>query len=138
MPPCGPNPQADFKMKHGPGWIVLEEGLERPKLLVTILPSRRSVTDVAAHIEQLYIDRHSSISERLAYKKSRKHATYVPMIDSYSCIIHCGHNPWLVAFPARSIELHNNVLSFTYRLPIAREGAATVFETRRQSITIDA
>ena len=125
-------------MKHGSGWVVLEEGTETPKTLVTILPPRRPVAAVAAHVEQLYVDRHSSIGERLAYKKSRKGYPYAPMVDPYSCIIHCGDNPWLVAFPARSIELRQNVLSFAYRLPVERAGIDTVFEERRLQITVNA
>ena len=125
-------------MKHGHGWLIFEEGTETPKTLVTILPARRPVFDVAAHIEQLYVDRHASIMERINYKKSRKHATYAPMIDPYSCIIHCGHNPWLVGYPARSIELNNNILSFTYRLPVKRDGVDTTFEYRHQNVSIHA
>ena len=125
-------------MKHGHGWVVLEQGTDTPQTLVTILPSRRPVNDVAAHIEQLYVDRHSSINERIDYKKSRKRAAYTSMIDPYSCIIHCGHNPWLVAFPARSIELNHNVLSFSYRLPVKPAGIDTVFENRRLAINVDA
>jgi hypothetical protein len=121
-------------MDHGPGWIILEDGTRVERTLVSILPSRRTPADVAAYVEQLYVDRSYSISERLAYKKSRKSSPYPATIDPYSCIITCGGNPFLSAFPARVIELKGNALTFWYRLPEERKGIDTVF--RKQCITI--
>lgn len=121
-------------MNHGPGWIILEDGTGVERTLVSILPSRRTPTNVAEYVEQLYVDRSYSISERLGYKKSRKNSQYAATIDQYSCIITCGHNPFLSAFPARAIELTGNALTFWYRLPEERKGVDTVF--RNQCITI--
>ncbi|MDT4331554.1 hypothetical protein ACQE3E_13555 [Methylomonas sp. MED-D] len=123
-------------MKHGPAWIIFEESYQTPQRLVSILSPRKTVRDVAAYVEQLYIDRSSSLSERLKYKKSRKSAAYKPMIEG--SVVHCGHEPHLVAIYAYQTNIKNNTLEFTYRIIIKRaeHSKGVVFEERSQSIEV--
>lgn len=122
-------------MKHGPGWIILEDGGAERKL-ISILPARKSAAYVAEYVEQLYVDRSSSIAERIEYKKSRARAAYPATIDQYSRIVNCGHMPFLSAFPAFEIELNGNSLTFWYRLPEKRAGVESVFMDKRLSLVV--
>jgi hypothetical protein len=126
-------------MNHGPGWVIFEESFhQRTKNLLSILPARKSVWEIERVVEQMYVDRHFSIKEKLAYKKSRKHIIYKPLTDPYSCIIHYGHEPFLVAIPARKILLRGNQLEIHYRIAVNRDDPMNpVFEARQQIIPVE-
>jgi hypothetical protein len=126
-------------MNYGPGWVIFEEFYRAGiRQLVSILSPRRTSKDISAFIEQLYIDRHGSIRERLEYKKSRKAAAYTPMMDGYGGVMHCGHEPYLVGVRARKIVLRDGQLEFTYLIATNRDkGPLEVkFEERQQSLAV--
>jgi hypothetical protein len=126
-------------MKQGPAWILFEESYHnKSRKLISILSPRRTVRDVAAFMEQLYVDRWASLQERMRYKKSRKSAAYTPMIDG--SVIHCGHEPFLVAIYASQTYIKNNTLEFIYRIIVKRAGHPkdVVFEERSQFLEVDA
>jgi hypothetical protein len=122
--------------KHGPAWIVIEESPRSgSRTLVSILAPRRTVRDVAAFVEQLYVDRTASIQGRLQYKKSRK-AIYEALVDGH--VMHCGHDPFLVAIYAQQTTLKDDQLEFRYRI-ITKRGPTPMdiaTEERVQSIEI--
>ena len=124
-------------MNHGPGWVIFEESVhQRTKQLLSILPSRKSVWEIEKLVEQMYVDRHFSIREKLAYKKSRKHSPYKALTDPYSCIIHFGHEPFFVAVPARKIILRGDQLEFHYQIAVNRDDDPMnpIFESRQQAL----
>ncbi len=127
------------RMKHGPAWVLFEESFHQgSKKLLSLLSPRRPVNDVAAFVEQLYIDRTASLGERMQYKKSRKSAAYKPIIDGH--VMHCGHEPFLVCIYAQQTSIQNNVLYFIYRIITKRGNDLKDFATeeRQQSIEVDA
>ena len=127
-------------MKHGRGWIIFEESYpESVRKLLSILPARRTPNQVAAFIEQIYIDSYTTIAEQIAYKKSSRSAIYGASIDPMTCIIHCGDNPWLVGIYARSISLIGNYIQFAYKiLADASDPLNPVFAERHQTLSVDA
>ena len=127
-------------MNYGAGWIILEESYrEGTTKLLSILSPRRTAKDVSAFVEQLHIDRHGSIRERLEYKKTRKAAAYAPMLDGFGGVMHCGHEPHLTGIYAHRIVLRNEQLEFTYRIATNRDKGPleVTFEERQQSIPLD-
>ena len=126
-------------MNYGAGWVIFEESYqERTRKLVSVLSPRRTPKDVSAFIEQLHMDRYGSIRERLEYKKSRKAATYTPMMDGYGGVMHCGHEPHLVGIYASKIVLREGQLLFTYRIATNRDKGPldVTFEERQQSLAV--
>jgi hypothetical protein len=126
-------------MNHGPAWIIIEESFhKKSRRLVSVLSPRRSHSHVVAFIEQLCVDRSSSIVERMEYKKSRKSARHTPMLDGN--IIHCGHEPWLIGYYAHKTAVKDGVLEFSYRIVVRRTPNPLnfEFEERRQCISVDA
>ena len=123
-------------MNHGPAWIIFEESHKRDsRALISILSPRRSQHDVARFMEQIYVDRHASIKERIQYKKSRNSATYRPVADHQ--VLHCGHDPFLVGVYARQTTISGNVLEFRYRIVVRRtvDPRNFEFEERRQVLS---
>jgi hypothetical protein len=127
-------------MNYGAGWIILEESYrEGTKKLLSVLSPRRTAKDVSAFVEQLHIDPHGSIRERLEYKQSRKVAAYNTMLDGFGGVMRCGHEPHLTGIYAHKIVLRKGQLEFTYRIATNRnKGPLEVtFEERPQSIAVD-
>ena len=126
-------------MNHGPGWVIFEESFhQRTKKLLSILPSRKSVWEIERLVEQMYVDRYFSIKGKLAYKKSRKYTPYKALTDPFSCITHCGHEPFFVAVPARKIILRGSLLEFHYQIAVNRDDPMNpVFEARHQIILVE-
>jgi len=126
-------------MKHGPAWILFEESSHTgSRKLLSIQSSRRTQGDIISFMEQLYVDRFASVAERLQYKKSRKTATCMPVVDGH--VIHCGHDPFFVGIRASQTDLREGVLEFTYRTIIRRSSEPLDFETeeRSQVLNVDA
>lgn len=126
-------------MNYGAGWVIFEVSHRGgTRKLLSILSSRRTPKDVIAFVEQLYMDRHGSIRERLEYKKSRKAAAYSPMLDGYGGVMHCGHEPHLVGIYAQKIVLRDGQLEFTYRIATNRDkGSLNMkFEEQQQSLAV--
>jgi hypothetical protein len=126
-------------MRHGTGWVLFEQASDRPtRSLLSILSPRRTARDVAAYVEQLYVDRFCSIRGQLTYKKSRKYAAYPAAIGRYGLSVHCGHEPRFFGVYARDILLKGNVLEYEYRVVVIADNPPhLLLETRRQSLTID-
>lgn len=118
-------------MNAGPAWVIFEESYRKEtRVLLSILSPRKSIREVARLVEQFHIDRTASLRERLNYKKSRRAAAYEPMIDGH--IIHCGHEPYLVAIYAKQTRITDVGLELHYRI-IANRAANplnTTFENR--------
>lgn len=127
-------------IKSGTGWVLFEQASDRPtRSLLSILSPRRTARDVAAYVEQLYVDRFCSIRVQLIYKKSRKYALHPATIGRYGLSVHCGHEPSFVGVLARDIRLKGNVLEYEYRVVVnAEDRPRVLLEIRRQSLTIDA
>lgn len=129
------------QMNHGAGWIIFEESLNQgSRRLLSVLSPRRTPRDVASFIEQLYVDSHCSIRERLQYKKTRKSAAYTPQLDDYGGVMHCGHDPFLVGIYAHKILLRESTLQFVYRIVVGRSESSlqASYEERQQSLAVDA
>jgi hypothetical protein len=127
-------------MDYGAGWIVLEDKYpESSKVILSVISPRRSSTYVAQYIEQLYVDRYASISERLEYKKSPKNYPYRTNVGLYSGIMHCGQSPVLRGIRAQKIVLNRDQLEFTYKILVREDSRNTpIFESRRQVVPVDA
>jgi hypothetical protein len=126
-------------MNYGAGWIVLENRYpEVSQTVLSVISARRSSAYVAQYIEQLYVDRHASIRERLDYKKSGKNYPYRTQVGLYSGVMHCGQSPVLHGIYAHKIMLSGNQLAFTYKILVRQDPLHTpVFESRRQVIPVD-
>jgi hypothetical protein len=124
---------------HGTGWVLFEQSSDRPAhSLLSILSPRRPARDVAAYLEQLYVDRFCSILAQLIYKKSRKYAAWPTRIDRYGLGMRCGHDPCFFAIYARKILLRGNLLEFEYKIvEVAEEPRQLLFQTKRQSLTVN-
>lgn len=125
-------------MQCGPSWIVFEASYHRAsKKLLSLISSRRAPRDVAWFLEQLYVSRYASFHEHLAYKKSRKNAAYPVELRSYRGVLHCGHDPFLVAVRAHSVEEVGGVLRFSYRILVSSDTDFPLFEDREQTLELD-
>jgi hypothetical protein len=127
------------EINHGTGWVLFEEASNRSaRTLLSILSPRRPARDVAAYLEQLYVDRFCSIRAQLIYKKSRKYATCPTRIDRYGLGMRCGNDPCFLGIYARKIFLAGNVLEFEYKIvEVAEDPRHLVFQTKRQSLPVD-
>ena len=126
-------------MNHGAGWIVIENMYPEPtEIVLSVISARRSAAFVAQYIEQLYVDRHASIRERLEYKKSPTRYPYRTKIGLYSGVMYCGQSPVLHAIYAQQISLGSETLDFTYRFLVREEPRGTpIFESKRRSVRVD-
>ena len=126
-------------MNYGAGWIVLENKYpETSQVILSVISPRRSSTYVSQYIEQLYVDRHASIRERLEYKKSPKNYPYRTKVGLYSGIMHCGQSPVLHGIYAHKIVLSGDQLDFSYKILVREDSRNTpIFEDRRQAIPVD-
>lgn len=126
-------------MKYGAGWIVLENRYPEPsEVILSVISPRRSPSHVAQYIEQLYVDRHASIRERLEYKKSPKNYPYRTRIGLYSGIMYCGQSPVLHAIYAHKIGFFSDKLEFTYKVLLHEDPQGfPVFDTKTRSIAVD-
>lgn len=95
-------------------WLITWEGagnheeLEKP--VVAILSWRYSPERVRQLVEQLYINHTATISEQMAYAKSKRKIPYPAYYDTYKGAnvtwqILCGHNPWLHAQLVEELRL---------------------------------
>ncbi len=126
-------------INHGTGWVLFEQSSKGPACtLLSILSPRRPARNVAAYLEQLYVDRFSSIRAQLIYKKSRKHAAWPIKMDRYGLGMRCGQDPCFFGIYARKIVLIGNVLEYEYKIvEVADDPRHIVFQTKRQSLTVD-
>ena len=126
-------------INHGTGWVLFEQPSDRPACtLLSILSPRRSARNVAAYLEQLYVDRFCSIRSQLIYKKSRKYAAWPIKIDRYGLGMRCGHDPCFFGIYARKILLTGNILEYEYKVVEAAEDPRHVaFQIKRQSLTVN-
>jgi hypothetical protein len=126
-------------INHGTGWVLFEQPTDLPACtLLSILSPRRAVRDVAAYLEQLYVDRFCSIRAQLIYKKSRRFAAWPTRIDRYGLGVRCGHDPCFFGIYARKILLTGNILEYEYKsVEVAAETRHLVYETKRQSLTVN-
>jgi hypothetical protein len=127
---------------YGTGWVLFEQVSNRPAgTLLSILSPRRPARNVAAYLEQLYVDRFCSIRAQLLYKKSRKNAAWPSRIDRYGLGMRCGHDPCFFGIYARKILLTGNILEYEYKTVEVAENQANpwqlLFQTKRQSLTLD-
>ncbi len=126
-------------MNYGAGWIVLENRYpSRSEIVLSIISARRSASYVAQYIEQLHVDRHASIRERLEYKKSPNNYPYRTHIGLYTGIMHCGQSPVLHGIYADKISLAHDNLHFTYKILVREDsGCSPIFESKRRSLSVD-
>jgi hypothetical protein len=124
---------------HGTGWILFEQPFNGPACsLLSILSPRRPARNVAAYLEQLYVDRFCSVRAQLKYKKSRKYAAWPIKIDRYGLGMRCGHDPCFLGIYARKILLTGNILEYEYKIvEVAGDPRHVVFQIRRQSLTVN-
>ena len=124
---------------HGTGWVLFEQpynGLACT--LLSILSPRRPTRNVAAYLEQLYVDRFCSIRAQLKYKKSRKYAEWPIKIDRYGLGMRCGHDPCFLGIYAREILLTGNILEYKYKIvEVEDDPRHIVFQIKRQSLTVN-
>jgi len=126
-------------INHGTGWVLIEQPPNRPACaLLSILSPRRPARNVAAYLEQLYVDRFCDIRAQLSYKKSRKHAAWPIKIDRYGLGMRCGHDPCFLGIYARKILLTGNLLEYEYKIvETADDAEHIVFRIKRQSLTVN-
>jgi hypothetical protein len=126
-------------INHGTGWLLFEQVAARPAFtLLSILSPRRPARNVAAYLEQLYVDRFCSVRAQLIYKKSRKYAAWPTRLDRYGLGMRCGNDPCFFGIYARKIILTGNVLEFEYKVvEVADDPRHLVFQTKRQSLRVD-
>jgi hypothetical protein len=126
-------------INHGTGWILFEQPSDQPACnLLSILSPRRPARNVAAYLEQLYIDRFCSIRAQLIYKKSRRHAAWPTRIDRYGLGMRCGRDPCFFGIYARKILLKGNILEYEYKfVEVADDPRHLAFQTKRQSLTVN-
>jgi hypothetical protein len=126
-------------INHGTGWVLFEQRSNRPACtLLSILSPRRPARNVAAYLEQLYVDRFCSIRAQLFYKKSRKYAAWPIKIDRYGLGMRCGHDPCFFGIYARKILLTGNILEYEYKIvEVANDPRHIVFQVKRQSLTVN-
>jgi len=126
-------------INHGTGWVLFEQPFNRRTCtLLSILSPRRPARNVAAYLEQLYVDRFCSIRAQLSYKKSRKYAAWPVKIDRYGLGMQCGHDPCFLAIYARKILLAGNILEYEYQIvELADDPRHIVFQIKHQSLTVN-
>lgn len=126
-------------MNHGPAWVIFQEYYPKSgRSLLSLLPARKSTSEVARFMEQLYVDRFCSIETRIAYKKSRKSVSEKPIIDKFNQTIHLGYGPILIGIPAQQVALKNDVLEVSYKIAVDRSDPFNpVWERRSMSLAID-
>jgi hypothetical protein len=124
---------------HGTGWVLFERPSNRPECtLLSILSPRRPARNVAAYLEQLYVDRFCSIRAQLIYKKSRKYTAWPIKIDRYGLGMRCGQDPCFFGIYARKILLKGNTLEYEYKfVEVADDPRHIVFQIKRQSLTVN-
>jgi hypothetical protein len=126
-------------INHGTGWVLFAQSSNRPACtLLSILSPRRPAREVAAYLEQLYVDRFCSIRAQLSYKKSRRYTAWPTRIDRYGLGMRCGHDPCFFGIYARKILLTGNILEYEYKIVEAADDARQlVLQTKRQSLTVN-
>jgi hypothetical protein len=126
-------------INHGTGWVLLEQPSSRPACtLLSILSPRRPARNVAAYLEQLYVDRFCSIRAQLSYKKSRKYAAWPIKIDRYGLGMRCGHDPCFLGIYARKILLTGNILEYEYKIvEVSDDPRHIVFQLKRQFLAVN-
>jgi hypothetical protein len=126
-------------INHGTGWVLLEQPPNRPACtLLSILSPRRPARNVAAYLEQLYVDRFCSIRAQLNYKKSRKYAAWPIKIDRYGLGMRCGRDPCFLGIYARKILLTGNILEYEYKIvEVSDDPRQIVFQLKRQFLTVN-
>jgi hypothetical protein len=126
-------------INHGTGWVLFEQQPNRPGCtLLSILSPRRPARNVAAYLEQLYVDRFCSIRAQLAYKKSRRSAAWPIKIDRYGLSMRCGHDPCFFGIYARKILLTGNNLEYEYKIvEVADDPRHLVFQLKNESLTVN-
>ncbi|MGA2023345.1 MAG: hypothetical protein ABSH23_01155 [Steroidobacteraceae bacterium] len=140
---CGPTADAGLPhlpgINHGTGWVLFEQASKRPAgALLSILSPRRPARNVAAYLEQLYVDRFCAIRAQLIYKKSRKYAAWPTRIDRYGLGMRCGHDPCFIGIYARRIVLMGDILEIEYKVvEVADNPRHLTFQTKRQSLTVN-
>jgi len=125
-------------INHGTGWVLFERTPNRPVCtLLSILSPRRPARNVAAYLEQLYVDRFCSVRAQLIYKKSRKSAAWPIKIDRYGMSMRCGHDPYFFGIYARKILLAGNTLEYEYKIvEVADDSRHLEFQIKRESLTV--
>lgn len=86
-------------------WIIYLEGTETPVKVISILSSRLSGDRVLEYVEQIFVDRFLSKSERLEYVKKNKRNIVYPAELGNNEIISCGYNPFVFAMKASDAEV---------------------------------
>jgi hypothetical protein len=126
-------------INHGTGWVLLEQPSNRPACtLLSILSPRRPARNVAAYLEQLYVDRFCSIRAQLSYKKSRKYAAWPIKIDRYGLGMRCGHDPCFLGIYARKILLTGNILEYEYKIvEVSDDPRHILFQIKRHFLTVN-
>lgn len=126
-------------MNHGPAWVIFQEHYPKSgRSLLSLLPARKSTSDVVRFMEQLYVDRFCSIETRIAYKKSRKGFSVKPIIDTYSQTIHLGDGPILVGISVHQVTLTNDVLEISYKIAVDRSDPFNpIWERRSMTLALD-
>lgn len=126
-------------MNHGPAWVIFQEHYPKSgRSLLSLLPARKSTSDVVRFMEQLYVDRFCSIVTRIAYKKSRKGFSVKPIIDTYSQTIHLGDGPILVGISVHQVTLTNDVLEISYKIAVDRSDPFNpIWERRSMTLALD-
>lgn len=126
-------------MNYGCGWVVIEQYFHTgERRLISILPPKRTKSDVARYVGQAYIDRHASVKEKLSYKKRRKLPAYEVSQNAFDTVMHCGHEPFFVCFYSQKITLRTDLIEFQYKACINHDDPmAPQYELCTQSLKVE-
>jgi phosphohistidine phosphatase SixA len=105
-------------MNMGKGWVIIEESVHTDtKFLVSIIGPRRPGRNVQQYMEQVYVDKYASIEEKIAYKKKPESWPYraEAVTPLYIGVIHCGHDPIMMAYYCHKLKLKNGVLEYAFK-----------------------
>lgn len=71
-------------MKHGPGWVFFEEHYPSgERHLLSVFPPRRNQKFVVQLMQQLYVDKFTTIEDHHAFKKSLNSYPLEPLQDRF-------------------------------------------------------
>jgi hypothetical protein len=130
----------EIAMNYGSGWIIFEETAQEQesRVLLSILSPRKSFRDVAAYMQQLFIDRTGLIRDRLEFKKNPKSAGYQVQSDRGTNPLYIGNEPVVFGIRADKIMLKGNTLEFFYKILVNPfdDPLQARFETRSQSLAV--
>ncbi|MBE7460112.1 MAG: hypothetical protein HS112_06275 [Zoogloeaceae bacterium] len=115
-------------MDAGKAWVILEEHFHSDeRRLLSIVSPRKTTSYVVDLMEQMYVDKFASITERITYKKDRKKSAF--RMEEYErrgpTTLSCGHEPTFRAYFCHKLKLDGDKLIFVYRVLREENGSIT-------------